>query len=177
VKYLQLVFIYLIFTFLCVAEDNKVVQYLASIRTLNGNFIQYNPDRTESSGSLWISVPGKLRLEYDRPPIALVINKNLLTYHDKKLDETSHIFIDKDDPIFSLLKNPGSISESEITYNKDYIYISRSNNEKKSTIKLTKEPISIISLSVDNYNSGITQLKFHNLSYNKPINKKIFTGL
>lgn len=161
--------------FFTVCYGNEAIEYLNSIKTLRGYFVQYNPDRTESSGTLWLSVPGKLRIDYDDPPIALIINKGLLTYYDRKLDETSHTFIDKGDPILAVLAKPGAISTSEVTSEKDYILITRSDGDKKFTMKLTRNPVRLVSFAVDDYNSGVTELKFRDLSYNKNIDKKVFT--
>ncbi|TAN52992.1 MAG: outer membrane lipoprotein carrier protein LolA [Rhodospirillales bacterium] len=77
------------------AEIVRAEAYLNEIRTLKARFLQAAPDGQFSEGTLFLSRPGKLRLEYDPPvPILIIGAYDLLTYHDKELKQTSHLPIE-----------------------------------------------------------------------------------
>ena len=65
----------------------KVEHYLNGFNSLSANFIQYNDNAHSSSGRIYISKPGKLRLEYDGENKYLIVVKGgFISYYDKKLD-------------------------------------------------------------------------------------------
>ncbi|MFL5183355.1 MAG: outer-membrane lipoprotein carrier protein LolA, partial [Microvirga sp.] len=47
------------------AQAAKVSNYLSSLNTLVGNFVQVGPDGTKTKGDFYIQKPGKVRFEYD----------------------------------------------------------------------------------------------------------------
>lgn len=47
--------------------------YLQSLRSARGRFRQTNPDGSVQTGSFYLSKPGRIRFEYDRPQGAMVI--------------------------------------------------------------------------------------------------------
>lgn len=54
-------------------ELARVSAYLNSISTLQGNFVQVDPDGILSEGQFYMSRPGRIRFEYNDPNPALVI--------------------------------------------------------------------------------------------------------
>jgi outer membrane lipoprotein-sorting protein len=63
--------------------------------TLRARFLQVAPDGSTAEGTLSLSRPGKLRLDYDPPtPLIILANGDWLVYHDSQLDHTSYIDID-----------------------------------------------------------------------------------
>jgi outer membrane lipoprotein-sorting protein len=68
------------------AQAAKVSNYLSSLQTVIGNFVQVGPDGTKTKGQFFIQKPGKLRFEYDPPtPIAIVADGSMLAVRDEKL--------------------------------------------------------------------------------------------
>ncbi len=64
----------------------KVDDYLSSVQTLEGNFVQVAPDGKRSKGEFYISKPGKMRFEYDPPsPIQIVSDGQSVVVRDRKL--------------------------------------------------------------------------------------------
>ncbi len=68
----------------------RVERYLNGITTLKADFLQVAHDGSVGEGTLFISRPGKLRLEY-APPLAilLVSDGEWLTYIDRELGQVS----------------------------------------------------------------------------------------
>ena len=63
--------------------------------TLRARFLQVAPDASTAEGTLSLSRPGKLRLDYDPPtPMIILANGDWLVYHDSQLDHTSYVDID-----------------------------------------------------------------------------------
>ena len=64
----------------------KVSNYLSSLQTLVGNFVQVGPNGTKTRGDFYIQKPGKARFEYDPPtPIAIIADGSSLAVRDRNL--------------------------------------------------------------------------------------------
>lgn len=65
---------------------DRVSQYLTSLRTLVGDFVQIGPNGNKTQGQLYIQKPGRVRFEYASPsPIELVSDGQSLVVRDRKL--------------------------------------------------------------------------------------------
>jgi phage N-6-adenine-methyltransferase len=64
-----------------------VSNYLCSLQTLVGNFVQVGPDGTKTKGDFYIQKPGKMRFEYDPPTPIAIIWGTPQDYFDKLNDE------------------------------------------------------------------------------------------
>ena len=68
------------------AQVAKVSNYLCSLQTLVGNFVQVGPDGTKTKGDFYIQKPGKVRFEYDPPtPIDVIADGSSLAVRDRNL--------------------------------------------------------------------------------------------
>ncbi|MEZ5889332.1 MAG: outer membrane lipoprotein carrier protein LolA [Xanthobacteraceae bacterium] len=64
----------------------RVSNYLSSVHTLTGNFIQIGPDGTRTEGQFYIQKPGKVRFEYNPPsPIDVIADGSSVVVRDRKL--------------------------------------------------------------------------------------------
>jgi outer membrane lipoprotein-sorting protein len=74
------------------ADIARVETYLNDIRTLSARFMQVSDTGGTAEGKLFLSRPGKLRLEYDPPvPILMVANGGFLIHYDKELKAVTHL--------------------------------------------------------------------------------------
>jgi outer membrane lipoprotein-sorting protein len=68
------------------AQAAKVSNYLSSLQTLVGNFVQVGPDGSKTKGDFYIQKPGKVRFEYDPPnPIDIIADGSSVVVRDRKL--------------------------------------------------------------------------------------------
>jgi outer membrane lipoprotein-sorting protein len=68
------------------AQAARVSNYLSSLQTLVGNFVQVGPDGTKTRGDFYIQKPGKVRFEYDPPtPIEIIADGSALVVRDRNL--------------------------------------------------------------------------------------------
>jgi outer membrane lipoprotein-sorting protein len=64
----------------------KVDNYLSSVQTLEGKFVQIAPDGGRSTGNFYLAKPGRVRFEYDDPsPIELIADGQSVVVRDRKL--------------------------------------------------------------------------------------------
>ena len=77
------------------ADVARVEDYLNAMTTLQARFLQVTSSGAYAEGSIYISRPGKLRIEYDPPvPILMVSAGSWLIYYDKELEQVSYLDID-----------------------------------------------------------------------------------
>ena len=74
------------------AAINRIERYLNSLTTVQARFLQASSNGQLAEGSLYISRPGQLRIEYDPPvPVLIVTSGSWLIYYDKQMQQVSHI--------------------------------------------------------------------------------------
>lgn len=87
------------------ADLQRVQTYMNNIHTLQSRFEQISNDGGVATGTIYLSRPGKMRVEYDPPvPILLVATDNRIWYYDKKLEQVSFFDL-KDTPAWFLLQD------------------------------------------------------------------------
>jgi outer membrane lipoprotein-sorting protein len=178
--------LYILFSVNCFANDDstvKVETYLNSIKYMKANFVQ--DDKTNSQlaeGILYISRPGKLRLDYTNPfQASLYASNKLTTYYDKELDEITNIATSST-PLHFLLKE-------KISFNDKYVHLLNFEETKENievtlkeidkedqgtlVLKFTKNPIELKSMTLINSIDQETEIILFNVS-KETIQKKIF---
>jgi outer membrane lipoprotein-sorting protein len=87
------------------ADLHRIEAYLNGIKTLEGKFQQTAADGAVTTGKVWLSRPGKMRLEYDPPAkLLLVCNDDLVAVEDKSLHNVQYFPIDET-PVWFLLRD------------------------------------------------------------------------
>ena len=73
------------------ADIARIERYLNKISTMRARFLQVAANDELSQGWVFISRPGKLRVEYDPPTPVLIIGDGAwLIYHDSELEQTTY---------------------------------------------------------------------------------------
>ena len=73
-----------------------VAQYLNSIKSLKGRFLQIGPNGASTAGTVWLDRPGRMRFQYDKPsPLLLVAGHGQVIFNDSQLGQTTNIPIDQ----------------------------------------------------------------------------------
>jgi outer membrane lipoprotein-sorting protein len=95
------------------AAVTEISQKLAGIQTMNGEFVQFNPDGSEQHGKFYIARPGRVRFQYDPPATVSVIadGESVLVF-DKKL-QTYDIWPLSQTPLRLLLDSGLDLATSE----------------------------------------------------------------
>lgn len=92
----------------------RIEAYLNKIKTMEARFLQVSSDGDYSEGDLYLSRPGKMRIEYDPPkPVLIVVNGQNLVYFDKELEQVSYFSLE-DTQAEILLRETISFSSEDL---------------------------------------------------------------
>jgi outer membrane lipoprotein-sorting protein len=73
-------------------DVHRVEDYLNGLKTLRARFLQVDSRGGTAEGTLFISRPGKLRVDYDQPnPNLLIANNSLLIHYDRQLKAPAYL--------------------------------------------------------------------------------------
>lgn len=96
------------------AAVKRAEAYMNALGNLQSRFLQVNPDGSTHEGELFVSRPGKMRINYDPPAQMLVVaTGKWLIYVDQEVRETSYLDLN-DTPAGLLLKANMSFSEKAV---------------------------------------------------------------
>jgi outer membrane lipoprotein-sorting protein len=74
------------------ADLNRVEAYLNQLRSFKSRFLQVAPDGSTSEGTAWLSRPGRMRFEYDKPsPYLLLAGFGSAVFYDSQLKQTTSV--------------------------------------------------------------------------------------
>ena len=97
------------------AEVARVEAYLNKITTFKGRFLQASSSGEYSEGSIYVSRPGKIRIEYDKPSADLIVADGAsMIHYDKELDQLSYITLGSS-PATVLIEDNISLTKGAIT--------------------------------------------------------------
>ena len=120
----------------------KIEDYLNKLNNISSNFIQINSDGLKVKGKLFLSKPGKLRIEYEKKENPLIVaDGKWLHYFDIELNEIQSVTIEKS-PAWILLKKKVNLKKDfkietlNKKNNKTFITLSDKDSENIKTIKL-----------------------------------------
>lgn len=114
----------------------RVSNYLTTVQTMVGNFVQVGPDGRRTTGDFYMQKPGKIRFEYDAPsPIAIVADGTSVVVRDRKL-ATQDVFPLSQTPLRFLLSNQIDLMRDAnvVTVTADDLYISVTIEEKHALV-------------------------------------------
>ena len=91
----------------------EISQKLSGVATMNGEFIQYDPDGTQRQGKFYIARPGRVRFQYDPPTtISVIADGESVLVFDKKL-QTYDIWPLSQTPLRLLLDSNLNLASSD----------------------------------------------------------------
>ena len=115
------------------AQAARISNYLSSLQTVIGNFIQVGPDGTKTKGQFYIQKPGKVRFEYDAPnPIAIVADGSMVAVRDRNL-ATQDLYPLSQTPLRYLLSDRIDLMKDTnvVSVTADDVYISITIEERQ----------------------------------------------
>jgi outer membrane lipoprotein-sorting protein len=118
------------------AQAAKVSNYLSSLQTLVGNFVQVGPDGTKTKGDFYIQKPGKVRFEYDAPtPIEIIADGSSLAVRDRNL-ATQDIYPLSQTPLRFLLSDRIDLMKDTnvVSVTSDDVFISVTIEERQALV-------------------------------------------
>jgi outer membrane lipoprotein-sorting protein len=165
------------------SELGEIENYLQNIKYLTATFTQESPNGNITHGKFYLSRPGKMRVEYDKPSKILVIaNGSILTYQDLELDETSYLTTSKTPAAFLTRSNISfSAKDVEITNfvrGKNFIKVSvvKKNNKESGEFSLIFQtsPLKFSKMEVKNDLDETTIVTLNETKFGEKIDNKLF---
>ena len=164
------------------AEVARVESYVNSITTFKADFVQIAPNGATARGTLWISRPGRLRVEY-RPPVKLRIfaTPQWLIVEDCKVKEPQYLPL-RSTPAGILIQERISLSgEFTVTGVKREnqwvtLTIVETKSPEKGQMRLVfrANPLQLIGWTVIDQNGGPTQVSLENVQAGLPLDVNQF---
>ncbi|WP_187431790.1 Outer-membrane lipoprotein carrier protein [Roseobacter fucihabitans] len=100
---------------------DEISNYFNGLKTAQSRFTQVNDDGTTSSGTLYISRPGKMRFEYDPPEQALVLaSANAVVIIDKKSNQPPETYPLSKTPLSLILARQVNLKQARMVTGHDY---------------------------------------------------------
>src|SRR5690348_6746910 len=93
------------------ADVQRIEQFLNGVHTMSARFEQYAEDGGTADGTVYLSRPGRMRFEYDKPsPILLISDGTFVVYIDYSLKQVTYLPIGST-PAWFLLRPHVSLTE------------------------------------------------------------------
>jgi outer membrane lipoprotein-sorting protein len=165
------------------AELARIEEYLNSIRTVLSSFLQHSSNGERAEGKLYLSRPGKLRVEYEPPvPVLVVADGTLLIYYDRNLEQVSYIPL-ASTPASILLDKQISLSDDAVTVtgfergdDQTLISLVRTDNPGEGSITLVfgKRPLALQQWSVTDAQGIVTVVSLVAPRFGVELDRKLF---
>jgi outer membrane lipoprotein-sorting protein len=164
------------------ADLSRVQDYLNNIHTLQSRFEQISGEGGIATGTIYLSRPGKMRVEYDPPvPILLVATDGRIWYYDKKLEEVSFFDL-KDTPAWFLLQDNvrfgGDITVDNLEREPAVLRVTLTETKNpdlgKATVVLSDHPLELKKWQILDAQQKNVTVTLDDPHYGVPLNPSLF---
>ena len=161
---------------------SQVNTFFENLKTLEAEFIQVGPSGNISDGKIYFDLPGKLRIDYNKPNNLLITCKGFwIVLQDRNLKTTNNIPL-KNSPFSIFLEKKMSLSNKNIKtdiQNRSGIIsftIKSSNNNEAGelTLEFSEKPLHLKKWIIKNAFGDITTVLIQNAKYNKKLSHLLF---
>tara|TARA_Y100001954_G_C15743003_1_gene569506 strand:+ start:411 stop:1010 length:600 start_codon:yes stop_codon:yes gene_type:complete len=159
---------------------DRILNYLESFSSLSSEFIQINNNGDILSGKIFVSRPGKFRIEYEQIPLVLISDSKRLASVNKDLKSINFHSTNKN-PLSILLFKKLDMKEVKILNlvekeNTLLVEISSDNFEDKGFVEILFEtkPLKMKKWTVFKTDQTKTEVFFDNLFLNKSLPSRLF---
>ena len=161
---------------------DKVKKYLNSLQSLEANFVQVTSDGNIKKGKIYISIPGKLRISYEKPNDLLITSKGFwLVVQDRKLKQTNNYPLHKT-PLNLFLNKKLNFNEDDfkLKFEKEsgIVSVEFLNNEqligRSFKLIFTHSPIQLKKWIITDEFDNQTSVLFQNLIIGKKYSHLLF---
>jgi len=164
------------------ADVYRVEAYINRITTYKADFVQIAPNGSTARGTLWISRPGRLRVEY-RPPIKLRIfaTPQWLIVEDCKVKQPQYLPL-RSTPAGLLVQErialSGEFRVTQVKRENQWLTIkiveAKSPDKGSMSLVFRANPLQLIGWTVIDQNGGPTQVSLENVQAGTPLDPNLF---
>ncbi len=165
------------------ADVKRIEVYLNELTTLSARFLQVSSNGGYAEGRLYISRPGLMRIDYAPPAkIEIVADGTSLIYHDKELEQVSHIDL-ADTPANVLLQKNirftrGTLRVQNISRSPGILRISviKNDDPQEGTVTLvfSDRPLTLKKWTITDAQGAVTTVSLLRTRFGTPIDAKVF---
>jgi outer membrane lipoprotein-sorting protein len=164
------------------ADVRRAEEYLDGVRTLKARFLQISSNGRTAEGTLYLSRPGRLRLEYDPPfPVLMVANGGVLTRYDRSLNAVTRLPLEST-PIGFFVREriqlSGDITVTQVNRSADGLRITLIQTDKpeEGRIVLTfgNHPFALTSWEIIDARGDSTRIVLMQPSVGVPLDPTLF---
>ena len=160
----------------------KVEKFFKTLKSMKANFIQVGPSGNVSNGKIYLDLPGKLRIDYEKPNDVLITSKGFwLTIQNRNSKTTNNIPLDSS-PFSILIKKELDFDNEFLTTdlkNKSGIIslkITSKTNKKAGglTLEFSEKPFNLKKWIINDIFGEKTKVLIQNAKYNNKLSHLLF---
>jgi outer membrane lipoprotein-sorting protein len=158
--------------------------YLNSFSRLKANFLQITDDGSSSEGIVYLSRPGKLRMQYDPPAqLVLIADGTFLIVDDKRYENPSYIPLNST-PAGLLVREhiklrDGDLTVSKVLHQPGVVSISLLDSTDKDqgelTLVFSEKPFQLRQWRIVDQQQQTTTVSIFNIQLGIAVDQKLFT--
>ena len=160
----------------------KVEKFFKSLKSMEADFIQVSPSGKISNGKLYIDLPGKLRIDYEKPNNLLITCKGFwLTIQNRVLKTTNNIPLESS-PFSILIKKKlnfdNEFLETNLKNKSGIISLKITNKTNKKaeglTLEFSENPFNLKKWIIKDIFGEKTTVLIQNAKYNNKLSHLLF---
>ena len=160
----------------------KIENFFKKLKTLEADFIQVGPSGDISNGKIYLDLPSKLRIDYEKPNNLLITSQGFwIVIQDRDNSTTNNIPVNSS-PFSILLQNDSVLNNEKfklkysITSGIISLEIKSQNNEKLETLVLefSEKPFNLKKWIIQDSFGERTTVLIQNAKYNKNLSYLLF---
>jgi outer membrane lipoprotein-sorting protein len=167
------------------AQQDEVAaaeQYLNTLRTLKGNFVQTDGMGREATGRFYLKRPGRLRFEYDAPLTDFIVaDGKFIYYYDGEMKQQSNALIGQSLADFFLRKNltlSGDLTASDVKRDKGTLEITLAQTSDPAagslTLRLAEEPMQLRGWRIVDAQGSVTDVALSDVESGMKLDSDLF---
>ena len=160
----------------------QIKKFFENLITLEANFIQVSPSGNVSNGKVYLDLPGKLRIDYEKPKNLLITCKGFwIVIQDREAKTTNNIPL-KNSPFALLLQNTSFLNNQNIKteYMIEAGIISlklrsqNKDNQESLVLEFSENPFSLKKWVIQDTLGENTTVLIQNAKYNSKLSHLLF---
>ncbi len=161
----------------------RIQTYLNTLTTIESRFVQISSTGDFAEGRLFISRPGRLRIEYDEPNPNLIIADGIwLIHYDKELEQATHVLLSSTLASVLLDKkiafDAGRLAITAFEHDAGVIRLSavQAEDPEEGTVTLvfSENPLLLRKWTVADPQGVLTTVAFQDPRFGRPLDPKLF---
>ena len=159
----------------------RVEKFFKSLKSMQANFIQVGPSGDVSNGKIYLDLPGKLRIDYEKPnDLLITCNGFWLTIQNRNSKTTNNISLDSS-PFSILIKKKLDFENEFLTIdliNKSGIIslkiTNRDSNAGGLTLEFSENPFNLKKWIIEDIYGESTTVLIQEAIYNEKLSHLLF---